>query len=225
MKGKLKRLIICVFSIMLLCIIEEMDIFAEELVSIQNQNTDFITMFYSGEYHIAATNFEGEDITSLFLGQTQSLYEENKIDDIKDTIAQEGIVLHIISYSEDNVLRAYDKYKTVRSDMIYFELEDQNRATRICVTAELSGAIWYNENTSQVTKVSNTTYSILGIDTNTGLSVTTNDFSTGSSVQNGKGYFWGKCGFVSQGQIVQNGIPYTTYLEYGPKMVSFYAVP
>lgn len=221
MKVILKR--IAIFVICIVFVIDGGRVCAKDSNNIGNKSIDFITMFYSGSYDIMVTNSQEEDVTSCFLSKTQNLFDMNRIEEIKDIIAQDDLVLHVISY--DNFSRAYDKFKTVRSDMIYFELLDQNKATRICVTAELSGGIWYDENTSKVTKVSNATYNILSIDTNTGLSVTTNNFSTGSNVQSGKGYFWGRCGFVSQGQIVDNGIPYTTYLEYGPKTVSFYATP
>ena len=225
MKNILKKLMVYVTCAAIILVTYGNQAFAKDLQTFSNENFDFFSKFYSKDTNIAVINSKGDDVTSWFLGKTQNLFENNRIEEIKDIIAQEEVVLHIITYKTDNMSRAYDKFKSVRSDMICFYRSDQNNATRIGVNAELVGGIWYNEATSQVTKVSNATYNILSIDTNTGLSVMTNNFKTGSSVQEGKGYFWGSCGFYSQGITTQNGVPYETYLDYGSQTVSFYAAP
>lgn len=87
------------------------------------------------------------------------------------------------------------------------------------VEAELKGGIWYDEASGQVKRTTKATYNIIGTETGTKYSISANDFSTGSRVSNGKGYFWGKCSFT--GQMTDDyGIHH--YANFGSKQVSFY---
>lgn len=183
-------------------------------------NIDYFALFYGGDYEILVTNSSGADVTNDFLNTTKDMYVDNDINSIKQLIGEQELVLRIISETEMSTY-AYDQYKSVRSEMMYFILNDKNFATTIEVTSELVGGIWYNPNTFLVTNVSTPTYNILTMRTNAaGIQLSANNFRTGSSVQNGKGYFWGECSFMGQNQ---DTLP--LYYDYGSKRVSFYATP
>lgn len=134
------------------------------------------------------------------------------------------MVLHIFSMEPNfgNVSTfGLDRYKNVASDMIVFYLTSDN-GIRLFVEAELKGGIWYDEASGQVKRTTKATYNIIGTETGTKYSISANDFSTGSRVSNGKGYFWGRCSFIGQ-MIDDYGMHH--YANFGSKQVSFYATP
>lgn len=189
-------------------------------------NNDFLDVFYGGEKEIYVTDDDGNIVTEKFLSETQAMYNNRNMEAIREIIGSKNLVLHIItekSKKQDSITTfAYEQHKTVRSEMFYFELTAQN-GSRITVTSELSGGIWYNANTLKVTRVSNATYTILSTDPSIG--VITNNFRTGSNVTNGKGYFWGECSFESHTQIIEQGVAINLDIPYGSKRVAFYAAP
>lgn len=192
-------------------------------MSIEEENVhyEYLRKFYEGEQERHVVDSSGNDVTSSFIEKTKKLFYEGKTEEIFKIMGDENLVLHLISEEhapQEISTYAYDRYKVVKSDMIEFILSDQNDNTTIYVQAELSGGIWYNEATSEVTNVSNATYNILSIDHNGLWEVLNNDFKTGSSVVNGKGYFWGECHFYGQG-VVDN--TYDVNLDFEPKEFHF----
>lgn len=197
-----------------------------EKICIQNQssieNSDIIQEFYDNKEKVYVTDEACLDVTEQFWDETKYMYLEGDIETIKNYIVNNDLTLHLITNSNKIELQALAQYKSVTSEMIYFMLWDTNRATNIEVTAELKGGIWYDVATDEVVKVSNTTYNILTMRVGSpGISLYANDFQTGSSVINGKGYFWGKCHFYGEDPDNMYGYAY----DYGSKLASFYATP
>ena len=191
-------------------------------------HSEYLQKFFTTNQEKYVTDNEGNDVTESFFKRTIDKFMVGDIESIFQIMREEELVLHLISTHQvpaENGLYAYDKFKTVRSDIIEFVLSDQYDNTTIYVQAELSGGIWYNEATGEVTNVTDSTYNILSIDCNGSWEILVNDFSTGSNVSDGKGYFWGQCRFLGQGQQNLNGITVTVDLDYGIKKVDFYAIP
>lgn len=196
-------------------------------VCVQNQedceNGAALQTFYSNREAVYVNDGMCVDVTDQFWDETEYMYLENNWEGIKDYIVTNNLVLHLVL--EDNAkvgTFALSQYKSVASEMIYFILWDTNRATNIEVTAELKGGIWYDVATDEVKRVSDATYNILTMQVGSpGISLYANDFQTGSSVVNGKGYFWGNCHFYGEDPDNMYGYAY----DYGTKLVSFYATP
>lgn len=220
--------VLCLFILCMILVIDCGTSFAktkENVIEKANSENDFLNTFYSGKKEIYVTDEKGNNVTEKFLKKTREMYNNREVEEINEIIASENLVLHVVNEEiEENSLMqlAYEQYKSVRSEMFYFELEAQN-GSRITVTSELIGGIWYNPNTSRVTRVSNPTYTILSTDPSIG--VVTSNFKTGSSVSGGKGHFWGECSFEFHTQIVEQGVPYNVDISYGSKRVAFYATP
>lgn len=190
---------------------------------------DYLKKFYTSNQERYAVDAAGQDITTSFLYKTEDMFYQGNIEKIFEIMKEEEIVLHLLSSEkvfEEGETYAYSRYKTVESDVIEFVLSDQYDNTTLYVQAELTGGIWYNETTSEVTDVTSATYNILSTDCNGSWEILTNNFSTGSNVINGKGYFWGQCQFLGQGQSQsEDGIVIPINLDYGTKRVEFYAIP
>lgn len=226
MKKTFAGMMVCIICIVSFSFMNSDSVYAkdnEDLI-LPNNHLEFLTLFFSNTYNVYLTNGNAEDVTIFLLPKMQSLFEENKIDDVNKIIQNEDLVLHIVLDSEKQYngnLFAYDRFKTVESEILDFYLRDQYDGTTLYVQTLLSGGIWYNENTNEVTNVSEAKLTITGWDTTVvGMEIAANDISTGSNVVGGKGYFWGQCSFVGlrSGQGIED-------LYYGSKRVSFYAVP
>lgn len=190
-------------------------------VSDEVSGSTYLSRFYEGMQVRKVEDINGNDVTDTFLIRTQPMYENGDEEGINAIIRDEGLVLHIylMENKNDNITTfGLDKYKNVVSDMFYFVLTSDNGITLV-VESELKGGIWYDEASGEVKRTTNATYNIIAMSTNTNYSITANDFATGSSVSNGKGYFWGRCSFI--GQMTENGVHY--YANFGSKQVSFYA--
>lgn len=202
----------------------ETSVQAKDSVSEVNNFHNYLEKFYTETQLRKVEDVNGNDVTNEFIARTQNIFDKGDEGSIKKIMQEEELVLHIFSLesASGNISTfGLDRYKNVASDLISFYLTSDN-GVRLFVVSELKGGIWYDEASGKVKRTTNATYNIIGMETGTKYSVTANDFATGSSVSNGKGYFWGRCSFI--GQMTDDyGTHY--YANFGSKQVSFYATP
>lgn len=185
--------------------------------------SSYLDRFYEETNYRKVEDVNGNDVTDLFVSRTKSMYEVGDVESIKNIIQEEEFVLHLYSVESGSTnisTFGLNRYKNVVSDMFYFALTSDNGVT-LLVESELKGGIWYDEASGQVTRTSTPTYNIIATETNTGYNITPNDFSTGSRVENGKGFFWGRCSFT--GIMIEKGVVFRA--NFGSVQKSFWAVP
>lgn len=184
----------------------------------------FFDEFYSGDFKILVEDKEGRNVTEYFLNKTKSLYESGNIDDIKGIMASEGLITHVYKEKVELLsVYALEQYKTV-SDIFVEYYEDDKYGTVIEFGAELSGGIWYNPNTDEVTRTSTPTFKVKTMNAPMKITPFCNGIQTGSRVSNGKGYFWASFTVTGQAYADDHGLVGLTY-NYGKHTVSFYGMP
>ena len=188
------------------------------------QKNTFWDEFYSGKFDIMDEDQNGQDVTKEFLAKTNALYMQKKIQTIKEIMVNSRLRAHIykVSMPTENVF-ALEKYKIVSDTMIdYFPEDEYNTVMEFNGT--LSGGIWYNPNTYEVTRVSQPTFKVNFMKGPDRVTVFCNNISTSSNVTGGKGYF--SASFTCSGQafIDEAGV-WPIYYDYGRHSMAFYGTP
>ena len=205
----------CICIIYTLCCVNVKNIHAmENETPIDSE----ITLLYAGYENVYVEDSEGEDVTRGFIEDTQDYYNSNNFEKIKDYICENGYIIVDEKLSMSTMESSTSK--TVRKDF-YFILDSKKGIGRIEVGSELVGGVWYKRASGEVVRTSTPTYRVTYIGAGAAYSITTNDFSTGSYVSNGAGYFWGECSFVGNFNETQNGVPVSFTEYFGKKRVNF----
>lgn len=186
--------------------------------------SSFFEDFYSGDFKILVADKAGTDVTEYFLNKTKLLYEAGNISDIKGIMEREGLTTHVYKEKiEPFSIYALEQFKTV-SDIFVDYYEDDIYGTKMEFAAELSGGIWYNPNTDEVTRTTTPTFKVNTMNAPMKITPFCNEIQTGSRVSSGKGYFWASFTVTGQAYADDNGLIGLTY-NYGRHTVSFYAMP
>lgn len=185
------------------------------------EKDNFFEELYSGKYQILVEDKKGNDVTNIFIKETRKNYESNNINIIKKIMADYELKAHVYKVQNPSgTMYAVEQYKNV-SDFFVEYYKDKKYSTVMEFKASLSGGIWYNPNTQQVTRTSKPTFKIEHMNVPLGISPFCNGIQTGSNVSNGKGYFWAS--YTCSGQAFANGL--TIVYDYGRHTSSFYGRP
>lgn len=202
---------------------------ASAMTIVSNANLDskgYFDEFYAnvGD-NVFVTDTNGNDVTDVFLLETQVLYSQNDLEGIKWLMASEGYTVHIVKVTNSDVQTyALEQYKTAE-DFIVKYLTDSSVGTVLEVAATLKGGFWYNPNTYEVTRTNSPTFNVTAMNAVQGVSPSCNSISTGSSVINGggKAQFWARATFTGT-YYDEHGMRWLTY-NYGTERFSFTATP
>lgn len=195
----------------------------EEVFNSANSSfvNDYYEMFYSGEKEILVTDHNNNDVTNYYLSKTISLYKEGDLDGIKKFIANKGYRLHLITEKNEVMLPyALEQYKTVTDTIVEYYTDNQY-GTVMEFMATLTGGLWYNPNTYEVTRTSSPVFNVNVMNVPMGITPLCNNIQTGSNVSGGKGYFF--VTYSLAGLYKEEQGPIVITYNYGTHTFSFHA--
>lgn len=185
----------------------------------KSEEYDYYKEFYSGQYNVFVVDEEGLDVTEDFIKKTEGLFDNEKIGDIKNILAKEKLVMHLLKETVIPMQSyALEQYKIVDDFIATTYAAENNSSVTMDFRASLKGGIWYNPNTDEVTGTSAPVFTVEYM-FSTGVGLSCNSVRTGSDVRSGKGYFWAT--FSIDGFTDAPAPP----LYFGTHTMSFYGKP
>lgn len=185
----------------------------------KSEDYDYYKEFYSGQYNVFVVNEDGLDVTEEFIRKTEGLFNSGKIRDIKNILAQEKLVMHLLKETVMPMQSyALEQYKVVDDFIATTYAAENNSSVKMDFRATLKGGIWYNPNTDKVTRTSTPVFTVEHM-FSTGVDLSCNSIRTGSDVRSGKGYFWAT--YSIDGFTNKPAPP----LYFGTHTMSFYGKP
>lgn len=188
-----------------------------------NDTYKYFESFYSGESNVLVTDEDGNDVTNEFIKYTKELFKNDELEKIKHIMAENKLLAHILMEEEITTPYALEQYKTVY-DVVCGYPTDDFFGTVMEFRGILTGGIWYNPNTYEVTRVSSPVFTVEVMNVPQGIYPSCNDYNTSSWVSGGKGYF--KVDYTLSGVRYGDkpGDP-NLYYDYGSHTFTFSAKP
>lgn len=187
-----------------------------------NDTYKYFESFYSGENNVLVTDEEGNDVTNEFIKYTRELFKNNELEKIKHIMAENKLLAHILMEEEIATPYALEQYKAVY-DIVTGYYKDSSYGTVMEFRGRLSGGIWYNPNTYEVTRVSSPVFTPEVMNVPMGIRPSCNDYNTSSWVSGGKGYF--KVNYTLTGVYNEDPSAPPIYYNYGSHTFTFSATP